>query len=263
MPPAPLPSAIIHACATLPGTYAALLGAGGCCDLLLTDPPFLLLTRRRPLGDLRDPKPRARKNDAPGVRRFETTAAYAAFSRAWLAQALPRVRPRGAAVIFTNALGRAPLVAAAAAHGFSLRAAVPWAKLPGARADAAAETLLRVYEWALVLSRAPPPPPQPPPGAGPSLASGALAIVSGFHDAPGAPHAHPHAKPFAALAPLLREFSQPGGVVLDPFCGSGAVPAAAVALGRVGVGCELDPAAAADAQRALSAAQLLLMRALR
>jgi DNA modification methylase len=63
---------------------------------------------------------------------------------------------------------------------------------------------------------------------------------------------------------LLREFSQPGGVVLDPFCGSGAVPAAAVALGRVGVGCELDPAAAADAQRALSAAQLLMTeRALR
>ena len=249
-------SSILHGCATTAASYVQLLGAAGFCDLLFTDPPFCLLTRRRPGGDLRDPKPRARKNDAPGVRRFESTAAYATFSRAWLQHALPRVRPCGHAVIFTNALGRPPLLAAAAAHGFALRAAVPWAKAPGARGDASSETLLRVYEWALVLSRAPPPPPPPPPpplllGAPPSLASGSLAVISGFHDTPGAPHAHPHAKPFPALAPFLRECSQPGDVVVDCFAGSGAIPCAAAALGRVGLGMELSAAHAASARERL------------
>jgi len=245
----PSTSTVIRGCATSAQSYVSLLGAAGFADLLLTDPPFCLLTRRRESGAPRDPKPRARKNDAPGVRRFDTVAEYAGFSRSWLQHALPRLRPTGAAVIFTNALGRPPLLAAAAAHGFSLCAAVPWAKLPGARADAGRETLLRVYEWALVLARGAPLPPGRPHSAGPSLASGALALVSGFHDALGEPHAHPHAKPFAALEPLLREFSRPGDVVLDPFSGSGAIPAAAAALGRVGRGCELRAEWAAAAAR--------------
>ena len=249
-------SSILQGCATTAASYVQLLGAAGFCDLLFTDPPFCLLTRRRPGGDLRDPKPRARKNDAPGVRRFENAAAYASFSRAWLQHALPRVRPAGHAVVFTNALGRPPLLAAAAAHGFTLRAAVPWAKAPGARGDAASETLLRVYEWALVLSRAPPLPPPPPlQSAPPSLASGSLAVVSGFHDTPGAPHAHPHAKPFAALAPFLREFSRPGDVVVDCFAGSGAIPCAAAALGRVGLGMELSAENVASAKERLKIQQ--------
>jgi len=33
------------------------------CDILITDPPYCLLTRRRPNGDIRDPKPRERKTD--------------------------------------------------------------------------------------------------------------------------------------------------------------------------------------------------------
>lgn len=242
---------ILHGCATNAEIYRKLLGSSGHYDLLFTDPPFCLLTRRRAGGDLRDPKPRARKNDAPGVRRFETVSEYADFSRSWLRHALPILRPGSHAIIFTNALGRAPLLSAAAAHGFSLRAAVPWAKAPGARGDATCEALLRVYEWALVLCRAPVPP--APAGGAPSLASGALAVVSAFHDAPGEPPAHPHAKPFAALAPFLGEFSAPGGVVLDPFAGSGAILRAAAALGRVGLGIELDAAYAEAAQRSLSA----------
>ena len=44
---------ILHGCATTAASYVQLLGAAGFCDLLLTDPPFCLLMRRRPGGDLR------------------------------------------------------------------------------------------------------------------------------------------------------------------------------------------------------------------
>lgn len=40
---------------------------------------------------------------------------------------------------------------------------------------------------------------------------------------------------------ILRRNCPPGAVVLDPFCGSGTVPVAALRSGRHYVGCELDP----------------------
>lgn len=50
---------------------------------------------------------------------------------------------------------------------------------------------------------------------------------------------HPTQKPVGALMPLVRAFSKPGEVVLDPFCGSGSVLLAAKLLGRRYIGIEL------------------------
>jgi site-specific DNA-methyltransferase (adenine-specific) len=44
---------------------------------------------------------------------------------------------------------------------------------------------------------------------------------------------HPTEKAVPTLAPLIRTFSRPGDVVLDPFCGSGSTLVAAGLLGRV------------------------------
>jgi site-specific DNA-methyltransferase (adenine-specific) len=53
---------------------------------------------------------------------------------------------------------------------------------------------------------------------------------------------HPTQKPLGILAPLI-EYSVPrGGIVLDPFLGSGSTGIAAKLLGRHYIGCELDPA---------------------
>jgi adenine-specific DNA-methyltransferase len=52
---------------------------------------------------------------------------------------------------------------------------------------------------------------------------------------------HPTQKPLCALRPLIRSLSCPGGVVLDPFCGSGSTLLAAELEGRGFVGIELDP----------------------
>jgi DNA modification methylase len=52
---------------------------------------------------------------------------------------------------------------------------------------------------------------------------------------------HPTQKPISVLLPLVQAFSPKGGIVLDPFCGSGSTLAAAKMLGRSYLGMELDP----------------------
>jgi DNA modification methylase len=52
---------------------------------------------------------------------------------------------------------------------------------------------------------------------------------------------HPTQKPLSALTPLISAFCPPGGIVLDPFAGSGSTLAAARKLGRRFIGFEIDP----------------------
>ena len=52
---------------------------------------------------------------------------------------------------------------------------------------------------------------------------------------------HPTVKPVALMRWLVRLITPPGGVVLDPYTGSGSTGIAAVREGFSFVGCELDP----------------------
>jgi DNA modification methylase len=62
---------------------------------------------------------------------------------------------------------------------------------------------------------------------------------------------HPTQKPTQALRPLVEAFCPPGGIVLDPFCGSGSTLVAAQELGRDFIGIELDLAHHATASARL------------
>lgn len=53
---------------------------------------------------------------------------------------------------------------------------------------------------------------------------------------------HPTQKPVNLFTPLIQYSCPPGGIVLDPFCGSGSVLVAARALGRKSIGIEVSEA---------------------
>lgn len=206
-------------------------------DLLLSDPPYCLLTRRRKGGDLRDPK--GRKIDRDPVLRFESVRDYRAFTQAWLPAAVEHLREDAKLVLWTNFLGKEPLLSTARELGYvHLWGEFLWAKRTKAAGGGnSGEQLLRVYEVALVLARTPPLP----------LALGdpspVWSVVSGYDDEGQGQHwgDHPHHKPFGAIEPLVRAYSRPGELILDPFAGSGSIPEAALKLGRSAAGIELKP----------------------
>jgi DNA modification methylase len=53
--------------------------------------------------------------------------------------------------------------------------------------------------------------------------------------------AHPTVKPLAMVVDAIKDCSKRGGIILDPFAGSGTTLLAAEKTGRVGRGIELDP----------------------
>lgn len=69
---------------------------------------------------------------------------------------------------------------------------------------------------------------------------------------------HPTEKPIGILDPLIRYACPPGGLVLDPFAGSGSTLDAARQAGRRAVGIEADERYAEAAARRLSAMVLEL-----
>jgi DNA modification methylase len=54
------------------------------------------------------------------------------------------------------------------------------------------------------------------------------------------PPVHPFEKPLSLIERLVRIYSNPGDIVLDPFMGSGSTIKACINLGRHALGCERD-----------------------
>jgi DNA modification methylase len=61
-------------------------------------------------------------------------------------------------------------------------------------------------------------------------------------DRPMVSELHPTTKPVELIGRMIRNSSRPDELVYDPFCGSGSTIVAAHQLGRIGYGCEIDPA---------------------
>ena len=211
--------------------------------LLLTDPPYCLLTRRRKGGDLRD-KRAGVKIDRDPVVRFEDVRAYRKFTEEWLPRAAARCD--GALVVWTNFLGKQPIRTVALALGYSEAGEFVWAKKTSEHEGN--EQQLRVYETALVFVRA------PPAALSPADPQRVWCVAAGYDDEGEAQRfgAHPNHKPFGVLEPLVRQWSRPGERVVDPFAGSGSIPAAALRLGRRAACSEIEQEWADRVTRRLS-----------
>lgn len=98
------------------------------------------------------------------------------------------------------------------------------------------------HEQAYLLAKGRPrPPPAPVPDVQPWEYSGN--------------RAHPTEKAVGILTPLIRSFSQPGEVVLDPFSGSGSTAVASALCGRRYLGIELEARYCTIAERRLAGVQ--------
>ncbi len=72
---------------------------------------------------------------------------------------------------------------------------------------------------------------------------------------PGIARRHPNQKPIALMEAIIRDFSNPGAIVLDPYTGSGSTGVAAIRCGRSFVGWERAAATVVAARTRLHAAR--------
>jgi len=225
-------------------------------SLLLTDPPYCLLTRRRKGGDERERRA-GKKIDRDPIHRFEDVRAYRRFTAEWLPAAARAVADGGTLAIWTNFLGRQPILAVAAEAGFpALAGEFVWAKLT--TEGGGNERLARVYEVALVLRR------ELLPSSSPTDPARPWSVVAGYDEEGEAARwgSHPNHKPFGVLEPLFRTWSRPGELVLDCFAGSGSIPAAALRLGREVACIELEEEWAQRVTRRMQPSALSDLRSL-
>lgn len=221
--------------ARLEATYDAAL-QGARAALLITDPPYCLLTRRRKGGDLRE-KRAGVKIDRDPIVRFEDVREYRKFTEEWLPRAAARCD--GPLIVWTNFLGKEPIRQVAGGLGYAPVGEFVWAKKTTGHEGN--EQLLRVYETALIFSKTPLPPLRP------EDPQRVWCVAAGYDDDGEAARfgGHPNHKPFSVLEALIRQWSRPGDLLLDPFAGSGSIPSAALRLARRAACSEIEPAWAA------------------
>ena len=227
-----------------------------CVDLVFADPPYNLQLG----GGLTRPD----QSDVDGVTdewdRFDSFAAYDAFTRAWLAEARRVLRPDGALWVIGSYHNVFRLGTAIQDLGYWIQNDVVWVKtnpMPnfrGTRLANAHETLI----WAGRDKKS------RPTFNYHSLKAAnedvqmrsdwTLPLCTGHERLKRAgKKVHATQKPEALLHRVLTATTHPGDVVLDPFFGTGTTGAVAKRLGRAFVGIERDEGYADEAEARIDA----------
>jgi DNA modification methylase len=93
------------------------------------------------------------------------------------------------------------------------------------------EILLRIYESALIFSKAP---------KAMNMKAIPWSVITDYHEEGEIiPHMHPCHKPSGTLEPLIHVWTKPGDLILDTFAGSGSTLLTAVKENRRAVGIEV------------------------
>ncbi|MDY3563392.1 DNA modification methylase [Gemmata sp. JC673] len=202
--------------ATEPADLARLLPDGP-ADVLLTDPPYNVAYR----GKTADQLTIANDDMDP--------AAYRAFLTAALTAAKAHLRPGGAFYVWHADTAGLDVRMSCSQAGLQVRQCLVWVKsaLVLGRQDYHWKHEPVLYGWI--------------DGAAHTwLGDRAQTTVLEF-DKPAKSPDHPTPKPTELFAYLLNNSCPPGGLVLDPFAGSGTALAAAEQTGRSATLLELDP----------------------
>ncbi|WP_372893958.1 site-specific DNA-methyltransferase [Rhodosalinus sp.] len=225
-------------------------------DLIFADPPYNLQLR----GDLHRPDNSRVDAVDDAWDRFDSFAAYDAFTRAWLAEARRVLKPDGAIWAIGSYHNVFRLGAALQDTGFWILNDVVWRKsnpMPnfrGRRFTNAHETLIWAtreegarytfnYEALKALND------------GVQMRSDWVIPLCTGHERlkdSNGDKAHPTQKPEALLHRVILGCTKPGDLVLDPFFGTGTTGAVARMLGRDYIGIERDEDYIALAERRLA-----------
>lgn len=220
-------------------------------DLVFADPPYNLQLG----GDLHRPDGSEVDAVTAAWDRFDSFAAYDAFTRAWLSEVRRVLKPDGALWVIGSYHNIFRVGALLQDLGFWMLNDIVWLKanpMPnfrGTRFANAHETLI----WA---ARDKAGRPTFNYQAMKALNEGVqmrsdwwLPICTGAERVKvDGVKAHPTQKPEALLARVLLATTRPGDLVLDPFAGTGTTGAVARRLGRRFLGIERDPGYAALAE---------------
>ena len=217
----------------------------GSVDLVFADPPYNLQLR----GELHRPNNTRVDGVDDAWDRFDSFAAYDAFTRAWLAEARRVMKPDAGLWVIGTYHNIFRLGACLQDAGFWILNDVIWRKtnpMPNFRG----KRLCNAHETLIWAARSETARPTFNYDALKALNDGLqmrsdwhLPICSGperLRDAEGR-KSHPTQKPEALLHRVLVASTAPGDMVLDPFLGSGTTAAVAKRLGRRFIGIERDP----------------------
>lgn len=218
----------------------------GSVDAVITDPPYSSGGMVR--GDRAQPGNHRKYSGTftPAGEIVEFTGdsrdqrAYGYWCGLWLGEALRIVKPGGVAGLFTDWRQLPTTTDALQAGGFIWRGVVPWVKSAYRPQSGRFAAQCEYLVWG---------------SAGAMPVDHDAPIHAGFFEsAPPRDREHITQKPLDVMRKLVR-IVPPGGVVLDPFMGSGTTGVAAVIEGRRFVGVELAGHYAEVAERRIREAQ--------
>jgi modification methylase len=231
-------------------------------DLVFADPPYNLQLQ----GDLKRPDDSRVDAVDDAWDRFDSFAAYDAFTRAWLTACRRVMKPTGTLWVIGSYHNIFRVGATLQDLGFWILNDVIWRKsnpMPnfrGRRFTNAHETLIwaardqraKGYTFNYEALKAGNEDIQP-------RSDWTLALCTGDERLKGVDgkKLHPTQKPEALLARITLAASRPGDLILDPFCGTGTTGAVAKRLGRQFVGVERLREYAEAAERRIAAVEPL------
>jgi site-specific DNA-methyltransferase (adenine-specific) len=144
----------------------------------------------------------------------------------WLGECLRIVKPGGVAALFTDWRQLPATSDALQAGGWVWRGVVPWHKPNGRPVQGRWANSCEYVVWGTN-------------GPRDLLALDGAALPGFYQASPPREREHITQKPVEVMQSLMRIVPR-GGVVLDPFCGSGTTGVAALLEGRSFIGCEMS-----------------------